>query len=409
MRLACLLLAVSVSLEGQSPHALLEQAQRLFDQKRYPEALKTLTDCLAADPRNAAAYKLVALSAIPINRLDIAEPALKSALELTPDDYLVHFNLGALYFTKSDFLRAKPNLERTVALNPEYMPAHVFLGLTEEELGSNDAAISSYRKAIALTSSQAAGQDAPYLRLGKLLYRLDRFDESLPLLSKAVEMNPNSGEALLAMGKTLHALHRDKEAVAVLQRCTTVGPDNADAHYTLYRIFTMRSQTAAAAAELERFRAAKIFTPHGERALVLVFIRTDCPTSNRYAPEIQRLYARFSPKKLEFHLVYPQPGITPAAMDRHRREYHYDIPGTIDSRRTLVTRARATVTPEAAVFVHGRLVYLGRIDDGLPDIGKARAEVEGHDLETVLEAIAAGQQVAFRETKAIGCAIGKIE
>ena len=40
---------------------------------------------------------------------------------------------------------------------------------------------------------------------------------------------------------------------------------------------------------------------------VLIFVSTDCPVSNRYAPEITRLLEEFSPRGVRFQLVYPNP------------------------------------------------------------------------------------------------------
>ena len=40
-------------------------------------------------------------------------------------------------------------------------------------------------------------------------------------------------------------------------------------------------------------------------ATVLIFISTECPYSNRSAPEIQRVMARFQPKGVRFWLIYP--------------------------------------------------------------------------------------------------------
>jgi hypothetical protein len=150
-----------------------------------------------------------------------------------------------------------------------------------------------------------------------------------------------------------------------------------------------------------------LFSPHGEKALVLLFVRSDCPISNRYAPEIQRLYGRYSWQGIDFRLVYVEPGLTTAAMEKHRKEYGYTIPALLDSGRRYVTRARARVTPEAAVFVHGQSIYLGRIDDRYVDIGTARPEAMHHDLEEVLAALVAGKSIRRRETKAVGCVIEK--
>jgi thiol-disulfide isomerase/thioredoxin len=152
-----------------------------------------------------------------------------------------------------------------------------------------------------------------------------------------------------------------------------------------------------------------LLSPHGEKAVVLLFVRTDCPISNRYAPELQRIYRKYSLKGFDFRLVYPETGVTPEKAEKHRREYGYTIPTLLDAGHEYVTRARARFTPEAAVFIHGQLIYLGRIDDRYVDIGKARPEAEHHDLEEVLAAVVAGKSVRLRETKAVGCAIENLQ
>lgn len=152
------------------------------------------------------------------------------------------------------------------------------------------------------------------------------------------------------------------------------------------------------------------FSPaHREKALVLLFVRSDCPISNRYAPELQRLYNVYSPKGIGFRLVYTEQGLTPAAMEKHRQEYGYSIPGMLDPEHRQVNLAGVGTTPEAAVFIGNRLVYRGRIDDRYVAIGRERPSALHHDLEEVLVAIEAGKPVSFRETMAVGCAIEKLK
>jgi hypothetical protein len=152
-----------------------------------------------------------------------------------------------------------------------------------------------------------------------------------------------------------------------------------------------------------------VFSPHGEKAVVLLFVRSDCPISNRYAPELQRLYERYSPQGIDFRLVYPESGLTAAAMEKHRTEYGFTIVPLLDTSHQYVTRARARITPEAAVFVRGQLTYLGRIDDRYVEIGKTRPEATRHDLEDALAAVVAGKNIRRRETKAVGCAIENLQ
>jgi len=155
--------------------------------------------------------------------------------------------------------------------------------------------------------------------------------------------------------------------------------------------------------------AASLLTPAGEKGVVLLFVRTDCPISNRYAPELERLSETWSPRGFEFVLVYPEAGLTEAAMKEHGRTYGYRMRAVLDADHQYVDRAKVVVTPEAAVFVEGKLIYTGRIDDWFFDFGRSRPHAQHHDLEDVLAAIAAGKVPEYRETKAIGCAIEKLK
>ena len=240
-----------------SAAALLLEGRRLFEEHRYADSLNALQRSLSFDSRNAETYKLIALAGIRMNRLDIAEPALHSAARIAPDDYLVHFHLGALYYTRSLFLQARPELEKASTLKPDYMPARLFLGLTLEEVGDEKSTIEQYQKAIDLAARSRAAAEVPHIYLGRYYYRLDRFEDSLASLRKAVGLNPASADAQGALGKTLHALNRDEEAVPALQRAVEADPQNGEAHYLLFRIFSAQGRDADAQEELRRFQSLK--------------------------------------------------------------------------------------------------------------------------------------------------------
>ena len=141
------------------------------------------------------------------------------------------------------------------------------------------------------------------------------------------------------------------------------------------------------------------------KAVVLLFTRSDCPISNRYAPEIERLYEKFGPGGIVFWLVYVDAREPASAIRAHVREYGYRLGVLLDRKHELVGMAKPSVTPEAAVYTGGRMVYKGRIDDRYVAFGQARQKATEHDLEQVLESIAAGRAVAARTTHAIGCFI----
>ena len=67
------------------------------------------------------------------------------------------------------------------------------------------------------------------------------------------------------------------------------------------------------------------------KARVLVFVRTDCPISSRYAPELHRIAVEFHSRGVSFWLVYPDPTETPEAIAKHLSDYRYGWPALRDS------------------------------------------------------------------------------
>jgi hypothetical protein len=142
---------------------------------------------------------------------------------------------------------------------------------------------------------------------------------------------------------------------------------------------------------------------------VLIYLRSDCPISNRFAPEIQRLSGEFATKGVQFWLVYPERSDTAANIANNVKEYGYQLPVLRDSDRALVQRGHATITPEAAVFSHGELVYRGRIDDRVAAFGKVRQSPTTHELEDAVNAALLGKKPAVTEAPAVGCYISDLQ
>jgi thiol-disulfide isomerase/thioredoxin len=149
--------------------------------------------------------------------------------------------------------------------------------------------------------------------------------------------------------------------------------------------------------------------PLGTGPLVLVFTATECPLSNRYAPELRRLRSKFAGRGVDFRLVYADDAETEGAIRGHLRAFGLGDDALRDRGQELVRLTGATVTPEVAVLVAGpagrRLVYRGRIDDRAVEVGRIRPTPRVHDLEEVLDALTSGRVVEARTTAATGCFI----
>jgi AhpC/TSA family len=159
-------------------------------------------------------------------------------------------------------------------------------------------------------------------------------------------------------------------------------------------------------------RTLRPFEPAGI-ANVIFFVATDCPISNSYAPEIQRVCREYGSRGVECFLIYEDVDTSSPGrhleddVRKHLHEYRYvGMSAAVDRTRTIATRAKASVTPQAVVIDRAKHIrYRGRIDNFYAALGKPRQQVTERDLRTALDAILAGRPVPNPETKALGCYI----
>jgi AhpC/TSA family len=145
------------------------------------------------------------------------------------------------------------------------------------------------------------------------------------------------------------------------------------------------------------------------KVVVLIFIRTDCPISNRYAPTIQRISASYA-GKATFWLIYPDKSESSAAIEKHLHEYGYRLPALHDPQHALVKLGQAQVTPEVAVFdLSGQLVYHGRIDNWYVSFGHARPAPTTHELDEAIRSALKGDKPQVATASGIGCYISDLE
>jgi len=151
-----------------------------------------------------------------------------------------------------------------------------------------------------------------------------------------------------------------------------------------------------------------IATSHG-KPVVLIFLRTDCPLSQRYAPTIQKLASKYA-GRAAFWLVFPAKGDSAEIIAGHTRAYGYMLATMPDPNHILVNRAKVTLMPETALFDgHGALRYHGRIDDLYIAFGRSRRAPTTHDLDDALTAVLAGKPVTSDTKPAVGCYIADVK
>jgi thiol-disulfide isomerase/thioredoxin len=146
----------------------------------------------------------------------------------------------------------------------------------------------------------------------------------------------------------------------------------------------------------------------GAKAVVVLFLGTECPVNNAYLPELTRLHKAYSEKGVLFVGVNSNSHDSPTRVLGHAKANRLPFPVLKDSANVVADGFGARRTPEAfVVSPEGKVLYQGRIDDQI-GIGFRRKEVGRRDLAAALDDVLAGKAVRVRWTDAPGCLIARV-
>ncbi len=145
------------------------------------------------------------------------------------------------------------------------------------------------------------------------------------------------------------------------------------------------------------------------KAVVIVFIGTECPIGNAFLPTLARLNATYAPRGVQFLAVNANRQDTPERIAEHARKYGIPFPVLKDTGNRVADRFGARRTPEAFVLdAERRIRYQGRIDDQF-GVGYRGTHPTHRDLADALDALLAGKPIARPTTPVAGCLIARVK
>ncbi len=144
----------------------------------------------------------------------------------------------------------------------------------------------------------------------------------------------------------------------------------------------------------------------GKKAVVIVFVSSECPMSNAYLKTLADLASSYESKGVSFVAINANAGEDAKAVAAHAKEFKVPFPMLRDEKQAAVAALKAEINPEAFVL-DGNFVlrYRGRIDDGYSARLRKKNLVTRHDLKEAIEEVLAGKAVSLPLTQAFGCPI----
>lgn len=144
------------------------------------------------------------------------------------------------------------------------------------------------------------------------------------------------------------------------------------------------------------------------RAVVLVFLGTECPLAKLYGSRLSALHEQYAEQDVVVIGLNANVQDSVTEMAAYARRHGVDFPLLKDLGNKVADAFGAQRTPEAYLLDASRTIrYRGRIDDQY-GVGYVREAADREDLRVALDEVLAGKPVATPSTTAVGCLIGRV-
>ena len=199
-------IALAFSLRAQ-PTAL-DEGVRLIREGRFDQALIKLEEAHRIAPRSATIENLLGIIETQLGHVDIADSHYRSAIRLDSSQAAPHKNLGFNLLNSKDFIRAEPELREASRLDPNDQFGHYYLLLLALATGHDAEALVEASGAGQLVDNDpeaAAGLIEAEIRTG----RVDEATSGIERLEKANQL-PSTREYSIAVLLSQHAFYRQE-------------------------------------------------------------------------------------------------------------------------------------------------------------------------------------------------------
>lgn len=138
--------ANAISLNPYNPALYLSLARLEASKNNINDAQRYIGSALQLKQNYIEAIFFLAQLQVGQGQIKEAITSVQVATQINPNDPLLFFQLGFLYYNDKNYLGAVDALSKAIALNDQYANARYFLGLSYARLGKNIDAIQQFEK-----------------------------------------------------------------------------------------------------------------------------------------------------------------------------------------------------------------------------------------------------------------------
>lgn len=167
------------------------------------------------------------------------------------------------------------------------------------------------------------------------------------------------------------------------------------------------SRTPIASIQLETLNGESAFVNPSENSLsVVFFLSPECPLCINYTLAMKELADEFQNDSVLFYGIHSGEWFSQQEVDDYKMKYNLPIRMLLDNGNHMANALGAKVTPEVFVLTSkSEILYSGKIDNWVNELGKKKLEVSEPYLRNALVAWQNGRKVHPQRTEPKGCLI----
>ncbi|MGC8744750.1 MAG: tetratricopeptide repeat protein [Verrucomicrobiia bacterium] len=201
----------------------LSRGNTLLNQGKYAEAATVFKELTTAMPNEARVWNLLGIAYHQSGDLVAAAHSYATALKLSNNFYVVHYNLGCALFEMQNYLQSSREFASYVMYEPRSATGWTKLGASQLFIRQYDLSEKSFRTALSLDPNSYEA----YNGLGIALIYNKRWQEAFQCFSKALKIKPDYPPANLNMGIFLLQYQKDKtNALTMFKRFLMLKPSH---------------------------------------------------------------------------------------------------------------------------------------------------------------------------------------
>ncbi len=279
----------------------------LFSSERYEEAAALLERASRANPKDFNTQFMLGSTLLKLERREEALVAWRSALALQPANIRLMQVMSVEYTAGRYFNEACVLGQRAVRVKGD-TPEPWLIAIKACQDAQNPAAFRLAEEAARKfpQSARAVFEFAFHLQ------RAGRREEALPLLEKAVALDPSYEEPLYFSGDLLLLEDRYEEAASRLRAAIRIRPDYVAACVSLAKALMALERYGEAVTELEACSKANPVHPQPHLLLSQVYFRMGDEAKSRAEKELSFRLRRESPTLMEAPQARPFPAVVRA-------------------------------------------------------------------------------------------------